>query len=133
MPWPPCATASPRTAASCRYFRTAVLPRAPACSARSARSFLAGKSPSCPTPHASPALPRPSRQACATFLNFIGYALGAVRISALAQHRVVYIMTHDSIALGEDGPTHQPIESLTMLRAMPNMLVLRPADANEVL
>eukprot|EP00753_Platysulcus_tardus_P015041 PLAT4736.1.p2 GENE.PLAT4736.1~~PLAT4736.1.p2 ORF type:complete len:707 (+),score=374.04 PLAT4736.1:166-2286(+) len=68
----------------------------------------------------------------ATFLNFVGYALGAMRLSALAKHQVIYIMTHDSIALGEDGPTHQPIETLVSLRGMPNMLVFRPADGNEV-
>ncbi|KAI9595878.1 transketolase TktA [Syncephalis fuscata] len=68
----------------------------------------------------------------ATFLNFISYALGAVRLSALAKERVIYIMTHDSIGLGEDGPTHQPIETLAGLRAMPNLNVIRPADGNEV-
>jgi transketolase len=67
-----------------------------------------------------------------TFLNFVGYALGAIRLSALSHFRVLYIMTHDSIGLGEDGPTHQPVETLASLRAMPNMLVLRPADGNEV-
>lgn len=55
---------------------------------------------------------------CATFLNFTGYALGAVRISALSRFRVLYVMTHDSIGLGEDGPTHQPIEMLESLRSM---------------
>jgi len=69
---------------------------------------------------------------CATFLNFISYASGAVRLSALSKFRVLYIMTHDSIGLGEDGPTHQPVETLAALRAMPNMLVFRPADGNEV-
>lgn len=68
---------------------------------------------------------------CGTFLNFIGYAFGAVRISAVAGHRVIYVMTHDSIGLGEDGPTHQPTESLAMTRAMPNILTFRPADGNE--
>jgi len=68
---------------------------------------------------------------CSTFLNFIGYAMGAVRLSAISQFGVLYIMTHDSIGLGEDGPTHQPIESLPMLRALPQMLLLRPADGNE--
>ncbi|KAI8871850.1 transketolase [Ramicandelaber brevisporus] len=67
-----------------------------------------------------------------TFLNFITYAWGAVRLSALAERGVIYIMTHDSIGLGEDGPTHQPIETLALLRATPNMLTLRPADGNEV-
>jgi transketolase len=68
----------------------------------------------------------------ATFLNFITYAWGAVRLSALSHFGVIYIMTHDSIGLGEDGPTHQPIETLALCRATPNMLVLRPADGNEV-
>jgi len=68
---------------------------------------------------------------CSTFLNFIGYAMGAVRLSAISDFGVIYIMTHDSIALGEDGPTHQPIESLMMIRAMPQILLLRPADGNE--
>jgi len=68
----------------------------------------------------------------ATFLNFIGYAQGAFRLSALSHFRVLYIMTHDSIGLGEDGPTHQPVEILALLRSTPNCLVLRPADGNEV-
>lgn len=68
---------------------------------------------------------------CATFLNFVGYQLGAVRLSALSEFQVLYVMTHDSIGLGEDGPTHQPIEMIESLRAMPNMLVFRPADLNE--
>jgi len=67
-----------------------------------------------------------------TFLNFIGYALGAVRLSALSKHQVIYIMTHDSIGLGEDGPTHQPVEIIPNLRAYPNLYVMRPADGNEV-
>lgn len=67
-----------------------------------------------------------------TFFNFIGYALGAVRLSAVSEFGVIYIMTHDSIGLGEDGPTHQPVNSLMMMRAMPNFLVIRPADGNEV-
>jgi len=67
----------------------------------------------------------------ATFLNFIGYALGAVRLSAISEFGVLYVMTHDSIGLGEDGPTHQPIETLQMIRAMPNILLIRPADGNE--
>ena len=67
----------------------------------------------------------------ATFFNFISYALGAVRLSCLTRQQVLYIMTHDSIGLGEDGPTHQPIETLASLRAMPNILTLRPADGNE--
>lgn len=68
---------------------------------------------------------------CATFLNFASYALGAMRLSSLSHFGVIYVMTHDSIGLGEDGPTHQPIEMLQTLRVMPNMLVMRPADANE--
>lgn len=68
----------------------------------------------------------------ATFLNFITYAWGAVRLSALSRHQVLYIMTHDSIGLGEDGPTHQPIETMAAIRALPNILDLRPADGNEV-
>ncbi|KAJ1426263.1 Transketolase, thiamine diphosphate binding domain-containing protein [Ochromonadaceae sp. CCMP2298] len=71
------------------------------------------------------------RPFCATFLNFIGYALGAVRVSALSELGVLYIMTHDSIGLGEDGPTHQPVEMLETLRAIPNLLTLRPADQTE--
>ncbi|MCK5635593.1 MAG: transketolase [Anaerolineales bacterium] len=67
-----------------------------------------------------------------TFLVFSDYMRGAVRLSALMEQRVIYIFTHDSIGLGEDGPTHQPIEQLTALRTIPNMVVLRPADANEV-
>ena len=66
-----------------------------------------------------------------TFLVFTDYARGAIRLSALQETRVVYVMTHDSIGLGEDGPTHQPIEHLASLRAMPNVLVMRPADAVE--
>ncbi|MDX2288740.1 MAG: transketolase [Hyphomicrobiaceae bacterium] len=67
-----------------------------------------------------------------TFMVFSDYARGAMRLSALMGVRVVYVMTHDSIGLGEDGPTHQPVEHLAMLRATPNMLVMRPADAVEV-
>jgi transketolase len=66
-----------------------------------------------------------------TFLCFTDYARGAMRISALSHSPVVYVMTHDSIGLGEDGPTHQPVEHLAALRAMPNMRVFRPADAVE--
>jgi len=68
----------------------------------------------------------------ATFLNFAGYALGAMRLSALSRFRVLFIMTHDSIGLGEDGPTHQPVGMLTTLRSIPNLYVFRPGDANEV-
>eukprot|EP01039_Chlorochromonas_danica_P003139 gene3140-3438_t len=71
------------------------------------------------------------RPYCATFLNFIGYALGAVRVSALSHFPILFVMTHDSIGLGEDGPTHQPIESLEVLRATPNLLTFRPADGKE--
>jgi len=67
----------------------------------------------------------------ATFLVFTDYARGAMRIAALAGIPVIYVMTHDSIGLGEDGPTHQPVEHLAALRAMPNMRVFRPADATE--
>ena len=67
-----------------------------------------------------------------TFLVFTDYARGAMRLSALMKQRVIYVMTHDSIGLGEDGPTHQPIEHLAMLRATPNINVFRPADAVEV-
>ena len=66
-----------------------------------------------------------------TFLCFTDYARPAMRLSALAHIPVVYIMTHDSIGLGEDGPTHQPVEHIASLRAMPNMRVFRPADAVE--
>jgi transketolase len=68
-----------------------------------------------------------------TFMCFADYARGAIRLSALMGQRVIYVMTHDSIGLGEDGPTHQPIEHLAMLRATPNLLVMRPADAVETL
>ena len=66
-----------------------------------------------------------------TFLTFADYCRGAMRLSALMGIRVIYVMTHDSIGLGEDGPTHQPVEHLAALRAIPNMHVLRPADAIE--
>jgi transketolase len=66
-----------------------------------------------------------------TFLVFTDYARPAIRLSALQQARVIYVMTHDSIGLGEDGPTHQPVEHLMSLRAMPNLHVFRPADAVE--
>jgi transketolase len=66
-----------------------------------------------------------------TFAVFAGYALGAIRLSALSELGVIYVLTHDSIGLGEDGPTHQPIETLASLRALPNLLVLRPGDGNE--
>ncbi len=66
-----------------------------------------------------------------TFLVFSDYARPAIRLSALQQARVVYVMTHDSIGLGEDGPTHQPVEHVMSLRVMPNLAVFRPADAVE--
>ena len=66
-----------------------------------------------------------------TFLNFMSYAAGSVRLSSLSHCRVIYIATHDSIGLGEDGPTHQPIETMAHFRALPNMMVWRPADGNE--
>ncbi len=67
-----------------------------------------------------------------TFFNFSDYVKPAIRLGALMEQPVIYVFTHDSIGLGEDGPTHQPIEQLAALRAMPNILVLRPGDANEV-
>jgi transketolase len=67
----------------------------------------------------------------ATFLSFSDYMRPSIRLAALSKARVIYIWTHDSIALGEDGPTHQPVEQLAGLRAMPNMTVLRPSDATE--
>jgi transketolase len=66
-----------------------------------------------------------------TFLIFSDYMRPAIRLASLMKQHVIYILTHDSIGLGEDGPTHQPIEHLASLRAMPNLTVLRPADANE--
>ena len=66
-----------------------------------------------------------------TFLNFVSYAAGSVRLSSLSHCRVIYVATHDSIGLGQDGPTHQPIETLAHFRALPNMMVWRPADGNE--
>ena len=68
----------------------------------------------------------------ATFLIFSDYMRPSVRLSALSHYPCIWIFTHDSIGLGEDGPTHQPVEHLASLRAMPNMVVIRPADANEV-
>ena len=67
----------------------------------------------------------------ATFLIFMEYARNAVRMSALMRQRVIYVFTHDSIGLGEDGPTHQPVEQLTALRATPNLYTWRPCDAVE--
>lgn len=67
-----------------------------------------------------------------TFLVFSDYMRPSMRLAALMKQRVIYVLTHDSIGLGEDGPTHQPIEHLAALRAMPNLAVIRPAEANEV-
>jgi transketolase len=66
-----------------------------------------------------------------TFLVFINYCLCAIRMSALSKHKVIFVFTHDSILLGEDGPTHQPIESLTILRSIPDLLTIRPCDTTE--
>jgi transketolase len=72
------------------------------------------------------------RPFCAGFLIFSDYARPAIRLSALMELPVIHIFTHDSIGVGEDGPTHQPIEHLASLRAIPGLITLRPADANEV-
>src|SRR6201990_1334548 len=66
-----------------------------------------------------------------TFLCFADYSRAAIRLGALMGVRVIHVMTHDSIGLGEDGPTHQPVEHVASLRAMPNLLVFRPADGVE--
>ena len=68
-----------------------------------------------------------------TFLIFLDYCKPSLRLAALMKQRVIYILTHDSIGLGEDGPTHQPIEQLASLRATPNVKVLRPADTIETI
>lgn len=68
---------------------------------------------------------------CATFLIFSDYLKPALRLSALMKQQVIYIFTHDSIGVGEDGPTHQPIDQLAMLRAVPNLTTIRPCDARE--
>lgn len=68
----------------------------------------------------------------ATFLTFSDYARGAIRLAALQQTHIILVFTHDSIGMGEDGPTHQPVEQLANLRAIPGFTVIRPADANEV-
>jgi transketolase len=70
---------------------------------------------------------------CSTFFNFLDYLKPSLRLAALTELHVIYVFTHDSIFLGEDGPTHQPIEHLAHLRAMPNIVVVRPADSLEVL
>ncbi len=67
----------------------------------------------------------------ATFLIFSDYMRPAIRLAALMKQKVIYVFTHDSIGLGEDGPTHQPVEQLASLRTIPNIVVIRPADANE--
>jgi len=67
----------------------------------------------------------------ATFFVFSDYMRGSMRLAALSGLQLIYILTHDSVGVGEDGPTHQPVEQLASLRAMPNMTVIRPADANE--
>jgi transketolase len=69
---------------------------------------------------------------CGTFLTFSDYMRNSIRLAALSHYQVIYQFTHDSIFLGEDGPTHQPIEHFASLRAMPNLHVIRPADTNEV-
>jgi len=68
-----------------------------------------------------------------TFLTFSDYMRGAIRLAALTEAPVTYVYTHDSIGLGEDGPTHQPVEQVTALRAIPNLTVIRPGDANETI
>ena len=68
---------------------------------------------------------------CATFLVFSDYMRGSVRLAALSGHQVVYVWTHDSVAVGEDGPTHEPIEQVASLRAVPGLDVIRPGDGNE--
>ena len=66
-----------------------------------------------------------------TFLVFSDYCKNAIRLSAMMKQQVIYVFTHDSIGLGEDGPTHQPIEHLASLRSIPNLFVVRPCDAIE--
>ena len=68
---------------------------------------------------------------CATFFIFSDYMRNAMRMAAISESSTIFVMTHDSIGLGEDGPTHQPVEHLASFRAMPNMLTIRPADGNE--
>jgi transketolase len=70
---------------------------------------------------------------CATFFNFVDYLKPSLRLAALTKIHAIYVFTHDSVFLGEDGPTHQPIEQLAMLRATPNLRVVRPADSLETL
>ncbi|MEN6386070.1 MAG: transketolase C-terminal domain-containing protein, partial [Phycisphaerales bacterium] len=71
------------------------------------------------------------RPYASTFFIFTDYARPAIRLACIMKLPIIYIMTHDSIGLGEDGPTHQPVEHLASFRAMPNMFIIRPADANE--
>src|SRR5208282_3983530 len=68
----------------------------------------------------------------AGFFIFVDYMRGSMRLSALMEIPVIYVFTHDSIGVGEDGPTHQPIEQLAHMRSMPGLIVIRPADGNEV-
>ena len=68
----------------------------------------------------------------AGFFIFVDYMRGSMRLSALMELPVIYVFTHDSIGVGEDGPTHQPIEQLAHMRSMPGLIMIRPADANEV-
>ena len=68
-----------------------------------------------------------------TFLIFSDYCKPSIRLSAIMKQKVIYVLTHDSIGLGEDGPTHQPIEQLAALRSIPNLNVLRPADQTETI
>lgn len=67
-----------------------------------------------------------------TFLVFITYCLAPIRMAGLSKHKVIYVLTHDSVFLGEDGPTHQPVESLTLLRSIPNVFTIRPCDTTEM-
>src|SRR5213079_3444478 len=67
-----------------------------------------------------------------TFLTFSDYMRPAIRLAALSEVQVIYVFTHDSIGLGEDGPTHEPVEHLAALRAIPHLYVIRPADPHEV-
>ena len=82
------------------------------------------------SPTASPITAGSSRT-CATFLTFSDYMRGSVRLAALSGLHVIYVWTHDSVGLGEDGPTHQPVEHYAALRAIPNLWFVRPGDANE--
>merc|ERR1712127_1159067 len=68
---------------------------------------------------------------CATFTIFTDYMRNSIRLSALAEAGTIFVTTHDSVALGEDGPTHQPIETIPSLRMIPNLVVMRPAEGNE--